>query len=336
MKPKQLAFISSIIALTLVLAGLFLPQTLATEQTQEDLKEKATFLLSTFNTSNRSVTQTILNLQTKGIAIPQASLLDFKDAQSLANQSILSSQRGDYSEASMLIIQALQRLKDTITKIYQAVNATDSNQEIDQLIVLKNTIDRNNMLVVRLENIANSAENHGSNVSDARQKIANIKAELDSATQSAKQGNLDQAKNQLRDAETSVAELTEYFDSLAITLQTEKVATYINSSEQRLTTLKQELDSVSNQLSSSDQAAASAALNQAQNSLTQAKQYLTNQQLSQTIDSLTNVNTIEKTVASYINTASPTPTPIVTPKPNISTRNNATNINPTPNVAATT
>jgi stage V sporulation protein SpoVS len=157
---------------------------------------------------------------------------------------------------------------------------------------------------------------------------------LASAAQSLNQGNLNQTKNQIDAAEGLIAELTAYFDSLAVTLKTERVTLYINTSEQRLTTLRQEFNAVSSQLSASAQAAASTAINQAQESLTKAKQYLTNQQLNQTIAALTNVNANEKTIADYIYAVSPTPTPSPTPKPNLSTRNNATNVSSSPNVAA--
>jgi hypothetical protein len=338
LKQKQISFSASIIVLSLVLAALILPQTLADDQIDKILENKATFLILTFNTANQSVSQTIVSLQTRAITLPQASEIAFKDAQGLANQSLEANQKGDFPQSIFLTTKALQRLKETIITIYDSVEVTSTQQETahELIIALRDSVDRNQALLQRLENMANSVASHGSSVTTTKEKIATIKADLTSATQNIDAANLNQAKNLLKQAELLISEVTTSFDSLAVTLKTEKVSAFINSSQQRLVTLTQKLNSVSNQLSSSAQVAASAAITQAQESLTAAKQYLNNEQVTQTIDALATVTSNEKTVTDYIKAISPIPTPYLTttPKPNISTRNTNASVSVSPNTAA--
>ena len=307
----------------MIVAGLLLPKIQALEPAEEELKNKAAFLISTFNNSNASVTQTISTLRERGIEISQSSFMAFREAQVLADQSVIKNQEENFSEATNLAVQALQKLKDTLSIIYRTTNVTQTEQEINtQLTInLRNTIDRNYKTLQRLENMTNSTATHGTNVTAITQKIGTIKANLEAATSSLNQGNISQAENETNQAETLIDELTVYFDSLAVSFKLERVAAYINNTEQRLSSLKQELNSVSNQLSSTAQTEASAAITQAENSLTKAKQFLNSQQVSQTIDELAKVN--EQTVTDRINAVAPTPTPTAT----LSTRSNTASLN---------
>jgi hypothetical protein len=315
LKSNQLALVASMLILSVVLAALLLPQTRAINQEEEEQKNKAAFLISTFHTANDSVGQTVSAITGKGITIPQVSVAAFREAQALVNQSITMNQKQKYVEAIDLATQALHQLKETITSIYRTGNITSTEAEIknEQTTSLQGSVERNYEIIQRLENITNSASNAGTDTKAISEKISDIKANLAFAVSNLNHGNLSQAQEYDNQAKAGINELTNYFNSLAVTLKTQRVAAYINTSEQNLQTLRQQYNSVSNQLSNSVQASASAALTQAQDSLTKAKQYLNSQQLSQTIDELAKVNTNEKTVTDYIHTIAPTPTPKVTP-----------------------
>ena len=321
MKQNKISTIA-VVMISLVLTGMILPYTQAINQFEEDLKSKASFLNNAFDIAKDTINQSILDLKSKGIPIPPESISTLKEAQNLGNQSTVMNQNGKYLEAVLLATQALQKLKETITSLYRAVNVPQTQQEVNyhKAIQLQSNIDRSRQLIERLENITLSAQKIGINVYQWEQKIAIIKKDLATATLSLKQGNLLQAENQINTAFSSINEITAFFDSLSLTFKTEKISAYINNTEQRLLTLKQDFNTISNQLSISDQTAGSTAIIQAQDSLTRAKTYLNNQQITQTINELETVNNYEKTVTTFITTISSTPSPT----PNITANTNET------------
>ena len=303
--------IGAIVVVSLIMQVLIVPQALAAFNNTQDLGGKASYLISTFTTANTRVSQTISNLNATASSIPQVSIEAFREAQTLANQSKYLYKEGHFSEALNLIIQAFQKLKQTLTTIYKTTNEPSTEQQIraEQTAYLQNTIVRDFETLQRLENITKSASNRGINVTAISQKISTIKSYLYSGKNSLDEGNLIQTKVKVDQASYLINELTAHFNSFAATLKTERVASYIVTAEQSLVTLKQQLNSVSNQLSPSTQLASSAAITQAQTSLTKAKEYLNNQQITQTINELATVKTIEATITNYIIKASPTPTP---------------------------
>lgn len=324
---KANSITTAVIILSVITAGLLLPKIQALNPTEEELKNKAAFLISTFNNSNASVTQTIANLRERGIIIPQSSITALKEAQVLANQSVMKTQEGYFSEASNLVVQALQKLKDSLSIIYGTTHVTQTEQEIttQRTINLRNTIERNYETLQLLENMANSTATHGTDVTSIKQKTSTIKATLDAATSSLDQGNLSQAEDKNNQAKMLIDELTAYFDSLAVSFKVERVVAYIDTAEQSLSSLKQELNSVSNQLSVTAQAEASAAITKAETSLVNAKLFLDSQLVSQTIDELAKVQESAQTVTDRINAVTtPAPTATPTATPNTSSRKSNT------------
>jgi hypothetical protein len=312
-----LKVIIAIVLASIIIQLLISPQTIAAINNTQSLKEKATYLTSTFNTANHSISQTIRNLNAKTIPIPQESINSFKDAQTLAEQSKNQYAKGNFLEVINLLMQAFQKLKQTLTTIYGSINEPSTQQQIrqEQIINMQNAIIRDFEILKRIESIANIASSRGINVTIISQKTLTIKTYLNSAKNNLDEDKLLQAKTKIAQADSLINDLTSYFNSFAATLKTERVASYISISEQNLETLKQQLSSVSNQLSQSNQLASSSAITQAQTSLTRAKEYLSNQQINQTINELTTVKTLEATITNYINSTSrtATPTPSITP-----------------------
>ena len=328
-KHKQFRAFAIVAVLIMVTALLFLPQIQAINQTEQDLKNKANFLISTFSTAKPTITQTISNLQTKDIPIPQTSIDALEEAQVLDNQAITKNQQGQYSEAIDLAMQALNKLKETLTTINGAANETLTEQEAiyERSVYLQNIIDRNHALLQRYENTTNSALGYGINVTAINLKLVTIKTNLESARSNINQGRLDQAEAKINETQPLLNELTTYFSSLATTLKIEKIPSYINEANQNLATLREELNSVSNSLPSTTRVSATTAITQTQNSLDRAKQYLDNNQIAQTISELTTAQTNQEALTTFINSASPTPTlPTPTPTPTPSSIKNDTAI----------
>ncbi len=324
-KQKQQK-VAVMLTLAVIVSVLVLPLTQAVlNQNEQESENKASFLISTFTAANRSVAETISNIQAKDKAVPQESLDAYGEAQVLGNQSMTKNQAGNFSEAIALAMQALEKLKQVLTGMQGTIDEATTQQEASyqQTVNLQNVIDRNYELLHRLENMTASAANRGTNMSAVKQKLTAIKANLDSAVSSLNQGNLRQAQAELNEAKTLIDGLTDYFESLAVTLKIEKVAAYVAVAEQRLETLTQEVESVSNQLSTSARAAASTAITQAQESLTRATQYLNSQQISQAITELKTVKANEDTITSYVNAVSPTLN---------SSRSSTSNVNSSPSV----
>lgn len=315
MRQKQTRIsLSIVLMITIILFSIVLPSIQAIDITEEDLKAKADFLKATFTTANISVTKTIAHFENDNIS--QSSLNYYRDAQDLANKSSALYLQGNYSGAISFALQALQKLKETFTSIYQTTEDEPTEQEIihQQTLHLKSMIERNFSIYQNLKNMTIAATTHGINVTAIIPKLDQIKNNLDNAADSLLQGNLTLAENKTKDAKVIIDELTIFFESIATTLKTEKVENYLTETEQRLSTLSQQLNSVSNQLSASSKAASIAALTQAQNSLSQAKQYMDSQQIDQTIDELIAAKAKETIVNSYIDstTIKPTPTPTLT------------------------
>jgi len=296
---------------------LFIPQIQAINQTEQDLKNKANFLISTFDTAKPNIAQTISNLQAKAIPIPQTSIDALKEAQVLADQAIIKNRQNHYKEAIDLALRALNKLKETLTTINGVANETQTEQQAiyQRSTNLQNIIERDCAFLQSLENLVDSVSDHGINVTDINPKLIAIKTNLDSAISSINQGNLDQAEVKVNETQTLLNELTANFNSLASKLTIEKIPSYITEANQNLATLKVELNSVSSSLSSTTRIAATTAINQAQSSLDKAKQYLDSNQIAQTITELATAQTNQEALTTYINSVSPTPTPILTPTP---------------------
>jgi hypothetical protein len=305
----------SIIVLSLFLAVFSLPPILAVDSTGQDQETKLNFLNSTFNAANASLAETLSNLQSKGVIIPQASMATFQEAQSLFSQSGIACEQGADSQVISLTIQALGKIKETLTSLNRTITETTTTKEAaDQLIVqLRSQVDRGLTMLQDYEAIAARATEKGMNMTAISQEIEAAKSDLVSAALSLSSDSVSQAQNKIDQAQVMIDQLTAYFNSFAITLKQDRITRYLNVAEQDLENLEAEYASMSSQLSSDAQAATSAAIADAQNSLNAAKQVLSSSQAS--LDSLTAVKTSVAAVTSYVVAVSPTPTPTPTPTP---------------------
>ena len=330
-KHKPLGTLAFVIILSLTLPILF-PQIQATDIATQGFDNETVFLIRTYRNANQSITQTISDLEAKAVAIPQPCIETFREAQTLGNQAIAMNQQGMYSQAKDFAMQAIQKIRETLTLLKSVTDETPTEKE-DYKQTLQNTIDRDYSLLQRFENVVSSTSNHGTDITIVTSKLDALKTNLDTATIDLNQEELDQAVNKIGQAQTQIDELTDYFNTLATILNVEKVSAYITETEHNLVSLKEQVNSPSSNLSSSTKTAASATITQAQTSLDKAKQYLDSQQIDQTIKELTTAQANQQTVQNYINTMSPTPsTSTPTPSPN-APKSSTTTPTPSPNNA---
>jgi hypothetical protein len=301
---------------------MLLPQIKALDPTQQNLEEKASFLISTTQNANNSITQTISQLQNKNILIPQQCIDTFKEAQSLANKATQANHQGDYSQAIEFALQATQKIKTSLHLLDGLVEEASTENGDSYKQTLQNTINRYYSLLQRYEDITTSTSNSGTDVTTIRAKLSTLKTVLNSSKSYLDHEEFELAENEITQAQELIDELTGYFNTIATRLNFEKISTYIANTQQNLTALKEQINSPSSTLTSNTRAVATATITQAQTSLDKARQYLDNQQISQTIDELTNVQANQATVQSYLNPTSPTPTTTTpTPSPNVSITN---------------
>ena len=324
MKPKHIPHktVALLILIGLIVSALFLPQLQALDRTEQNTKDIAAFLISTIQNANQSITQTISNLEGKDVLLPQTCIDTFRETQVLVNQATGLNQQGDYAQAIDLALLATQKIRDTLNLLDGLADQATTEQVDNYKQTLQNTIDRNYALLQRYENIATSALNQGTDVSAIKSKLSAIKTILDSATLNLEQENFELTEKEITRAQALIGELTGYFNTIAANLNVERITVYIDSAQQDLTALREQVNSPSSSLTPIIRAAASATITQAQTSLDKAKQYLDSQQIRQTIAELSNVQANQATVQSYLNSASPTLTATTpTTSPNVSITN---------------
>jgi chromosome segregation ATPase len=296
-------------------AVLFIPQTQAQTSIDQPNTSTAEFLLKNFQAANGSLAQTI---QTQNNLLPQTATVAFRDAQILFAQATREYEQANYQAATGLAMQALSKLKETLSAL------NDLPDEVNpQQISLQTSLSRCLNLRVSLEKMAASASSRGLDTSKVDSKLSSAKMALETAQTSLNQANLHEAEVQIRRAKVQLDEVNGYFDSLAASLKIDKLNAFIAASEQKLVSLEEQVNSVSGELSSADRAAACAALTQAQNSLTLAKQSLTGSDVSMTITALASMQASQAeitTITSTVTAVSPTatPTPIATARTNSS------------------
>ena len=309
------------------------PQIQAADMAAQGFENETIFLITTFKNANQSITQTISDLEDKAVVITQPIIETFREAQDLGDQAIVMNQQGMYSQAKDFALRALQKIREALNLLNSVADEAPTEQGDSYKQTLQNTIYRDYSLLQRFENVVTSASSHGTNITIIALKLSALKTNLDAAIINLNQEKLEQVVNKIVLAQTLIDELTGYFNTLAATLNVEKVSAYITEAEHNLVYLEEQVNSPSTNLSSSTKATASATITQAQTSLDKAKQYLDSQQIGETIKELTTAQANQQTVQNYINTVSPTPsTSTPTPSP-IAPKPSTTTPTPSPNNA---
>ncbi len=238
-------------------------------------------LILLFKKANTTVTETINKLRENKIDIPQASLNTFKTAEALAEEATTLYKSANYSGANNKMIQALQKLKETLTIIYENTKLPQSEFDTihERLALLNSSINRYNEQLTKLESLLNAATTSGLDISSAQAKITAARIVLNNASRSIDLRDWNAVTNYVAEAKNLLERITQALNEWAVYLKTPRLESYINQTETRLTSIKQEATLVSNTASLS-------AVNKAENSLSLARDYLAKQMLNQTVAAL--------------------------------------------------
>ena len=246
-------------------------------------KEKADTLIILFKKANNKVNETFNSLKEKNIEIPQACVNTFKTAEVLSDEAASFYKIGNYSEASNKTIQALSKLKETLMIIYENTNLPQSefNNTLERIALLNSSINRYADQLTKLESLLSVAATSGFDTSLLEADLVAVRIILNNASKSMEQKDWEAVTSYVAEAKKIVEHATQAFNDWAVYLKTLRLESYINQTETRLTSIRQEATSVSN-------TASLAALNKAETSLSLARDYLAKQLLNQTVAALVN------------------------------------------------
>jgi hypothetical protein len=231
----------------------------------------------------------------KDIAAPQDSLVRYNQALLLASEADSMMQAGEYSEACIRIIEALQKLKESLRIVYEsvAVQPTEFEVNVEKTIALNSYINRFYDQLLRIENVTSTAKKNGFNTTSLETKTEAVKSLLEEALANINEGRLEAAAGNLVEAKVLIGDLSSRLRELAIDLKVQRLSTYIVEAEVRLETLKAKAISISN-------TASLTYVNQAENSLSSAKEYLEQQLINQTLVELANSRDSELQAEEYL------------------------------------
>jgi hypothetical protein len=286
----------------MALFGLVFSATSAVENSPSELN-KANSLFSVLEEANATVVKVFHQLDAKGVATPEDSLAQYNQALLLADEAVTLMQVGDYSEASLRIVQALQRLRESLRIVYTtvAVQPTEFEVKVEKAVTINGSINRCFEQLLRIENATGTAKLNGYNTTLLEAKIQSARSLLQEATRNLDEGRFEAASDSVAEAKVLIDDLSNSLGELAVDLKVQRLSAYIMEAEVRLESLKARAISISS-------AASLTYVNQAETSLNSAKEYLQHQLLNETLFELANSRDselqAEETLKSMLNSTS--------------------------------
>ena len=281
MRPKQI--FRWVIVSTLVLIAIsslaFSARSLILKGSSE--LDKANSLFSILEEANATVVKVFRQLEAKGIVAPQDSLLLYNQALLLASEADSMIQQGKYSEASATVIEAIQKLKESLRIIYGSVTEQPSEFEanVEKTIALNSSINRFYEQLHKIENLTSIARANGFNTTEMETQAETVQSLLSEASDKIEEGKLEIASENLSEARALINILSDNLNELAIELKVQRLSTYIAETQVRLEALKARAISIANTVSLTY-------VNLAEDSLSNAKEYLEQQLINQTLAEL--------------------------------------------------
>ena len=303
MRPKQI--FRWVIVSTLVLIAIsslaFSARSLILKGSSE--LDKANSLFSILEEANATVVKVFRQLEAKGIVAPQNSLLLYNQGLLLASEADSMIQLGKYSEASATVIEAIQKLKESLRIIYGSVAEQPSEFEanVEKTIALNSSINRFYEQLHKIENLTSIARANGFNTTEMETQAETVQSLLSEASDKIEEGKLEIASENLSEARALINILSDNLNELAIELKVQRLSTYIAETQVRLEALKARAISIANTVSLTY-------VNLAEDSLSNAKEYLEQQLINQTLtelaDSKDNELQAEKILTPTLNSTS--------------------------------
>jgi hypothetical protein len=267
-------------------------------------QERTEKLFSLLQGSNATVAEIFRQFKANQKTIPQASLDEYNQALVLAEESRSLLQTGNYPAANSKIIQTLQKFKEALRILYTTFpeQPTETEIALERTLNLKSSIDRFYEQIERVENLTRLASAAGYNTTALETKVQIVRSLLETALSNVNQKRLNEASENLAEAKSLIESIASFFNNLASDLKIERIATYINQTQERLNAIRLQATSLSN-------TASLTALNDAETSLNNAKEYLAEQMINETLTELDNSKASEEEAVAYLN---PTASSLVT------------------------
>jgi hypothetical protein len=284
--------ISTLLLITVL--GLVFSATSAVQNSSSAL-DKANSLFSVLEEASATVVKVFGQLDAKGIAAPQDSVVRYNEALLLADEAESMMQSDDYSAASAKVVEALQKLKESLRIVYGSVTAQPSEFEVnvEKAIVLNSSITRYFEQLFRIENLTGIAEQSGFDTTLLENNTEAAKLVLKEALIDLEEGRLDAASGNVAEAKVLIDDLSSSLGELAVDVKVQRLSAYIAETEVRLESLRARAISVSS-------SASLTYVNQAQTSLSNAKDYLEQQIINQTLVELANSRYSELQAEAYL------------------------------------
>lgn len=306
-----------IVLLTLIVVTL---SAFALASTQASLQQnpegKTQDLFSLFQSANATISQVFRQLEADGETVPQASINAYNQALVLAGESESLMQTGDYSEANSKLVEALQKLKESLRIVDETVPQQPTQTEInlERTVQLRSSISRYREQLQRIENLTRIATSAGYNTTTLQEKISAIKNLLETASTNVEQQHFEQASENLAEAKTLSDRILTAINNFAADLKITRITAYINQTQQRLDAIRETAEATSNE-------ASLAAVDNAETSLNNAREYIEEQKINETLSELANSKASEDKAVEYLRptatavdtTANRTPTATLSP-----------------------
>lgn len=285
---KPILKIAAPVLALITLLAVISASALVVTQTATTPKDKADALFKLFENANSTSVDLFNQLKAAAIAVPQASLTQYAEAQNLANEGTNLYQAGNYVEASNKVLQALQKLEKNMKTIYETTNVQQTQTEIDleRTRTINSSITRFREQLRYMENLTLAAQRAGFNVSSFTTKIEKAELLLKEALSNLIQEQYVAAEDNLNEAKSMILDLTDSLSNLSTDLRTQRLEAYIAETEQRLNVIKAEATSAAN-------TASLIAVNQAETSLNNAKTYFEQSLVNASVTELSNAKESE-------------------------------------------
>ena len=248
---------------------------------QQPLSEKTQDLFLLLQNANASISRIFQQLKADGETIPQASQYEYNQALVLAEESEILLKAGKYSEATIKIIQALQKLKETLRIIDEVVTwqQTEADLDLERVVQLKSSMNRYYEQLERIENLTRFAASVGYNTTNLENMIQTIRNLLETASTNIEQKHFEMASENLDEAKAIGIQTINAISNFADNLKIQRIKTYIDKTHDRLDAIRKTAEAVSNE-------ASLVAVDNAEASLETAEEYLEEKRLNETFSEL--------------------------------------------------
>lgn len=266
------------------------------------ISNKTETLFSLLEESNNTVVTIFHQLKEDGITLTQESIIEYEEANVLVGESQILVNAGDYSNAEISIIQALDKLKDALRIAYGSIQdqPVQPATSLEKYVRIQSSIKRYSELIERIQNQTILVSLSAFITTSIRSKIQTIISMLNRATINLDQSRFEAALKNIAEAKSLIDSVIVELRDFAINLKTTRLETYIDNTEKRLILIRQTTTSLSATYPETTIDASYLALDKAENSLSSAKRFFESNQINDTLNELVKSKISEDQAVSYL------------------------------------